>query len=556
MKILVVDDDEGSRVYLEKGLTSQGHNIKTACNGKDAFDSAKNWNPDLIITDIMMPEMDGFELCRKIREDASLFGVPIIVYTSTYIDSRDEKLAFSLGASKFILKPMDFPDLVEIVNEVLEASDGLRLSVVDTVPDTVPEDKQMVDEEYHQALARKLDKKVRELEEEHRALKVSEAKFRAIGVSANDAIIMIDNDGCISFWNTAAKRLFGYSEEEVVGKKISDLIVPEEFRIAHRNGFEHFKETGQGPAIGKTLEFTAIHKDGKEFPIEHSLSAVKIDGKWNAIGIMRDITERKKAQDIILRQSVVLKVINKVFKEALLCESEAELAKTCLTLAEKLTNSKFGFYGEINEEGLFDTLALTDPGWDACRIPDTDAEKMLVNMKSHGIYGAVLKGGTSRIVNNPDSHPDKVGLPEGHPPLNTFLGIPLKRAGKTIGMIVLGNKESGYDQYDLKAVEAISVAFVEAIEGMRAKQALYSSQEKLTSSYKMASLGRLTAGAFHELLNPVNIISSHIQLLLMEVEKGSKTEEDLESVQEEIKRIVKISDGLMRFARKGEHEEL
>ncbi|MFQ5686287.1 MAG: PAS domain S-box protein [Candidatus Scalindua sp.] len=77
-------------------------------------------------------------------------------------------------------------------------------------------------------------------------------------------------------------------------------------------------------------------------------------------------------------------------------------------------------------------------------------------------------------------------------------------------------------------------------------------EEKLRVAYKMSSLGELTAGVFHEILNPVNIISSHVQLLLMEAEKGSKTEEDLKSIQEEVKRIVKISDGLLRFARKGE----
>ncbi|ODS31285.1 MAG: two-component sensor kinase [Candidatus Scalindua rubra] len=76
-------------------------------------------------------------------------------------------------------------------------------------------------------------------------------------------------------------------------------------------------------------------------------------------------------------------------------------------------------------------------------------------------------------------------------------------------------------------------------------------EEKLRFSYKMASLGRLTAGVFHEVLNPVNIISSHVQLLLMEAEKGSRTEKDLKSIQEEVKRIVKIIDALLRFSRKG-----
>ena len=210
------------------------------------------------------------------------------------------------------------------------------------------------------------DKKLAE-----QALIESEGKSRIISDAANDGIIMIDNDGLVSYWNNAAEKIFGYSNKEAIGEKVVNLIVPDKYRQAHLQGFSKYQNTGVGPIIGKTVEYTAIRKNGDEFPIEHSISAVNIKGKWHAVGILRDISERLKTE------------------------------------------------------------------------------------------------------------------------------------------------------------------------------------EQLRISYKMASLGRLTAGVFHELLNPVNIISSHVQLLLMEAEKGSKTEEDLCSIQEEISRIVKISDNLLRFSRKG-----
>ena len=121
----------------------------------------------------------------------------------------------------------------------------------------------------------------------------SEEKFRKISASANDAIIMLDDDERISYWNSAAEKIFSYSKEEVVGKSLHTLIIPVVFRSRHLEGFKEFQTTGQGPVIGKTVELTALRRDGEEFPIELSLSGVQIKGKWNAIGIIRDITERK-----------------------------------------------------------------------------------------------------------------------------------------------------------------------------------------------------------------------------------------------------------------------
>ena len=139
------------------------------------------------------------------------------------------------------------------------------------------------------------------LKEREESLRASEEKFRSISASAQDAIIMIDNEGNIYYWNEAAERIFGYSAQEVLTKKCL-LILPKRYHTVFTKEFSNFKTTGKGPAIGKTLEFEGIRKSGKEFPIEISLSAVMIDGKWCATGILRDISERKQAEES-LRES-------------------------------------------------------------------------------------------------------------------------------------------------------------------------------------------------------------------------------------------------------------
>jgi PAS domain S-box-containing protein len=142
----------------------------------------------------------------------------------------------------------------------------------------------------------KLKKSETKHKQAEEALQYSEELFRTISASAQDGIIMIDNVGKISYWNKAAKKLFGYTEQEAIGKNAHLLLGPEKYLEAYKKGFSKFKKTGKGPVIGKALEISAIKKDGMEFPIELSVSAVKVQDKWNSIGIVRDITARKKAE--------------------------------------------------------------------------------------------------------------------------------------------------------------------------------------------------------------------------------------------------------------------
>jgi diguanylate cyclase (GGDEF)-like protein/PAS domain S-box-containing protein len=183
-------------------------------------------------------------------------------------------------------------------------------------------------------------------------------------------------------------------------------------------------------------------------------------------------SERKKAEESIYWQNAVLDAINKVFEEALVCETEKDVAQVCLSVAEKLTDSKFGFIGEVNKEGRFDTIAMSDPGWDACKIPKTNAVKMIRNMEIRGIWGKAIKQAKSVIVNDPVSDPESVGVPEGHPEITSFLGVSLRQGNKVFGMIGLANKEGGYSSLDRQSVEALSIAFEEALMHKRLETAL------------------------------------------------------------------------------------
>lgn len=131
----------------------------------------------------------------------------------------------------------------------------------------------------------------------------SEERVRSIGAAAQDAIIMVDNRGCITYWNKAAEIMLGYSEKETIKRYLHEFVIPDALQEKFQNGFKNFRNTGQGEFIGKVVELTAIRRDGTEFPIELSVSVVKLKDKWNAVGIIRDITERKQAENN-LKQSL------------------------------------------------------------------------------------------------------------------------------------------------------------------------------------------------------------------------------------------------------------
>jgi PAS domain S-box-containing protein len=199
----------------------------------------------------------------------------------------------------------------------------------------------------------------------------------------------------------------------------------------------------------------------------------------------------------VQRQTAILGGINKIFWSALASGSEEDLGETCLAVAEEITDSKIGFIGEMDAKGLHD-LATSNPGWEACTIADQHGHRSPPgNFKIHGICGRILTDGVGFFTNDPATHPDSIGLPPGHPPVNSFLGIPLINNGEVIGMIGVGNREGGYTQEQQEAIEALGPAVVEAFSRRRSEEEaaflgelLEGAEQPFVISYPDGRLGR------------------------------------------------------------------
>ncbi len=137
-------------------------------------------------------------------------------------------------------------------------------------------------------------------------LRDSDAILSATINTALDAVVQMDAAGIITGWNTQAEEIFGWAREEAIGRMLHETIIPPQYREAHIRGMKHFLVSGEGPVLNKRIEITALHRDGHEFLIELSITPLKIADKYEFGAFIRDITERKRAQDEILHLNASL----------------------------------------------------------------------------------------------------------------------------------------------------------------------------------------------------------------------------------------------------------
>ncbi|MBW2544710.1 MAG: response regulator, partial [Deltaproteobacteria bacterium] len=174
MNILIVDDNEDSRMILKKTLESDGHTVQAAINGEAALKMAKKSPPDMIISDILMPVMDGFTLCCECKSDEQLRRIPFIFHTATYTDSKDEELALRMGADKFIRKPVELDEFIKIIRDMIK--DAKKGKIRTKKP--AVEDEKDIFKLYSERLINKLEKKMLDLEGEIAGRKQAEKKIQ------------------------------------------------------------------------------------------------------------------------------------------------------------------------------------------------------------------------------------------------------------------------------------------------------------------------------------------------------------------------------------------
>lgn len=278
--ILIVDDEPIVANLLKDILEPKSYHCTIVSNAEEARQILMEQNFELVLCDVNMPRESGLEFSRFVLSE---YLDTAIVMVTGLDDPLIASEALEDGVYDYITKPLRRN---RVLNSVANALHRRQLEVANR-------DHQKHLESQVLLRTKNLQNTIKELEKTQSALKESEEKFRQIGACAQEAIILMEPEGKVLYWNAAAEKMFGYPVPEAMNKHLPSLIAPQRYYERFEKKIAQFLETVQGVAAGQMLELTAKRNDGNEFPIELSLSAMKLKGKWHVLGIIRDISERR-----------------------------------------------------------------------------------------------------------------------------------------------------------------------------------------------------------------------------------------------------------------------
>ncbi len=331
-------------------------------------------------------------------------------------------------------------------------------------------------------------------------LKERELKLNTITNSAHDAIIMMDHSGAISFWNNAATNILGWTEAEALGKNLHKLLAPESYHSAHFTAFPHFQKTGKGNAVGKTLELNAVRKDGAQITVELSLSSILLNNNWCAVGIMRDITERKQAEKAVIESELKFRSIFENIQDVYY---EVDLKGTIKEVSRSIEILSKGLYKRDDLLGKFIHDYYADTG---------EREIFLQKIREKGSvtdYEIILKNRDGNEI--PCSITSKIVFNDAHAPI------------KIIGTI--------RDISDRK----------------KAETDLLKSKEKAEESDRLKSA--FLANMSHEIRTPMNGILGFANLLTEPGLTGEKQSEYLGIIEQSGKRMLNIINDIVDISK-------
>ena len=317
MTILIVDDNEPNLYQLQVLLVSSGYQVVTALNGAEALTKARQNPPDLIVSDILMPVMDGFGLCREWKKDERLRQIPFVFYTATYTDERDREFALSLGAEQFLVKPEEPEVFARTIREVIQQAQRPPVPPAPPAANTparlpvqVPQEEEAgYLKQYNKVLIRKLEAKMQQLKQANRELErdITDRKrseealneerhlLHTLMDNLPDFIYFKDRESHFTRINKALAKGLGLSDPaQGVGKTDFDFFAAEHAKEFY-NDEEKIIRTGQ-PMVGK--EEKLAWPDG-QVAWDSTTKMPLRDANGNIIGtfgVSRDITKRKLAE--------------------------------------------------------------------------------------------------------------------------------------------------------------------------------------------------------------------------------------------------------------------
>jgi PAS domain S-box-containing protein len=362
---------------------------------------------------------------------------------------------------------------------------------------------------------------------EESALRYSEENYRLVVETAPDAVISIDESGAILFANPATGRIFGYDPTELIGKPLT-ILMPEFLRKLHEKGFSRYLATGQRHINWQGTELTGLRKNGQEFPVEISFGELSRDGHKVFTGFIRDISERKQAEEMRAahaRQIAVRADVSIAFGKE---ESLKTILGECSEAIVRHLDAAFARIWTLSDDGKMLELQAS-----AGMYTHLDGPHSHIPMGQFKI-GMIAQGRkphlTNDVLNDPRISDRAWAEKEG---MTSFAGYPLSVGDHTIGVLAMfSRKQLTPDTTETLASGADLIA--QGIERKRAQEALQMTQAELARVSRLTTMGELAASIAHEVNQPLTAVTNNSNACLRLLAAGNLQPEILRRVLEEI----------------------
>jgi PAS domain S-box-containing protein len=377
------------------------------------------------------------------------------------------------------------------------------------------------------------------------ALRESEARKRAILEASMDCIITMDRNGLVVDWNPAAEKTFGYTQEEVIGREMALLIIPQRFRDQHRQGLARYLATGKAKVIGQRLELSAKHRDGTEFPIELTITRIESKGAAMFTGYLRDITDRKKAENRLSAQYTVTRA---------LAESNT-IEEGAPRILQAVCESLGWEYGSLWTVDRGSNVLRCSQVWQNLGAESGDfesASRESVFAPGVGLPGtvwndrqAVWVADVVEDTNFPrSSAAAKVGL-------HGACAFPIEFRSEILGVVEFLSRSIREPDPDLLAMMVtIGSQIGQFIERKRVEDALGESEEQLRQSQKLEAIGQLAGGVAHDFNNLLTAINGYSALARRRIGEDHPISSYLEEISKAGDRAANLTRQLLAFGRK------
>jgi PAS domain S-box-containing protein len=526
--ILVVDDIPANLKLLTDILTERGYRVRPASGGNLALRSAAIRLPDLILLDIKMPDMDGYEVCQALKSDEKSRDIPVI-FISALHEISDKVRGFEAGGVDFITKPFQSEEVLARVETHL----ALR-----RLQERLEEQNTQLQMEI--AERRKAEACLRKEEE---ALSRREAYFRSLIENASDMIAILNADGIIRISGPSTKNVLGYAPAELNGTNAFELLHADDLPTV-MDAFTHIIRN-PGVSIHKELRF--LHKCGSWRILEVVARNLLENEAVKGIVInAHDITARRIAENDLIRERNQLRTLLNFYRrpDTQIHDITAFVVEECIRISE----SSLGFFGFVNEDETLMTAHLWSE--EAMKGCATDVKPPEFHLDHAGIWAEAIRRHEPLIVNDylrPD--PRKKGYPEGHVPIHRLMSIPIIKASKAVAIMAVANKNRDYSETDLlhlslflesawdmiarktaeerikehtlKLTKANEQLRQEIILRERAEEERRRSEQRLQQAQKAESLGRMAGAIAHHFNNLLGVVMGNLELAMLDLPQRS-----------------------------------